>query len=330
MDSKCSRRGATTSLLCRIKSVLAMTLGIENDDLLDSWEKIRIYFGKDGILRFGTRITHKTQALLASIGAKMGLRIWLPKVDRSAVCAEWNDHRDALLDVLRLNYDETTLKTIEQIDVLWLRGRAIVRAFEVEHTRRFTRASCAWLTYWHFNPIWTSSCILSRRMSDARRSSRKYAVRCFRCWRRGRSPKAVPFCRMIICANWPNRNTSHTYRITFSTNMPRMPSKQGWEAAEQGLAADGAPRPQDHRFFKGWNRPTPVPIYRCAAAEAQTVGQRYYNRYAINHANLYTKEESTSKASILQPHSVEHGNIWADSSHTFLFCTCSAPLVIKQ
>jgi hypothetical protein len=30
--------------------------------------------------------------------------------------------------------DDTTLRTIEQIDVLWLRGRSIVRAFEVEHT----------------------------------------------------------------------------------------------------------------------------------------------------------------------------------------------------
>jgi hypothetical protein len=35
---------------------------------------------------------------------------------------------------LPLNYDETTLKTIEQIDVIWLKGRAITRAFEVEHT----------------------------------------------------------------------------------------------------------------------------------------------------------------------------------------------------
>ena len=38
------------------------------------------------------------------------------------------------METLPLNYDETTIKTIEQIDVLWLRGRAIVRAFEVEHT----------------------------------------------------------------------------------------------------------------------------------------------------------------------------------------------------
>jgi len=36
--------------------------------------------------------------------------------------------------VLPLNYDETTLKTVGRIDVLWLKGRAIMRAFEVEHT----------------------------------------------------------------------------------------------------------------------------------------------------------------------------------------------------
>lgn len=38
------------------------------------------------------------------------------------------------LDRLPLNYDDVTLRTIEQIDVLWLKGRAIKRAFEVEHT----------------------------------------------------------------------------------------------------------------------------------------------------------------------------------------------------
>jgi hypothetical protein len=38
------------------------------------------------------------------------------------------------LDRLPLNYDETTLRTVEQIDVLWLKGRSIRRAFEVEHT----------------------------------------------------------------------------------------------------------------------------------------------------------------------------------------------------
>lgn len=39
-----------------------------------------------------------------------------------------------MLDTLPLNYDDATLSTIEQIDVLWLKGRSIARAFEVEHT----------------------------------------------------------------------------------------------------------------------------------------------------------------------------------------------------
>ena len=41
---------------------------------------------------------------------------------------------EGFLDRLPLNYDEATVKTIEQIDVIWMRGRAIARAFEVEHT----------------------------------------------------------------------------------------------------------------------------------------------------------------------------------------------------
>ncbi|MBV8773354.1 MAG: hypothetical protein JO166_13635 [Deltaproteobacteria bacterium] len=38
------------------------------------------------------------------------------------------------MDDLPLNYDTSTLSTIEQIDVLWVKGRAIARAFEIEHT----------------------------------------------------------------------------------------------------------------------------------------------------------------------------------------------------
>lgn len=74
------------------------------------------------------------QALLAKIGEKMGFKIWIPRNDRSRVQTEWDPEPGNLIDVLPLNYDEVTLKTIEQIDVLWLRGRSIVRAFEVEHT----------------------------------------------------------------------------------------------------------------------------------------------------------------------------------------------------
>jgi hypothetical protein len=81
-----------------------------------------------------TRESIRVQALIASIGARMGMSIWLPRADRTAVLKEWKNEQHALLERLPLNYDDTTLRTVEQIDVLWLRGRSIVRAFEVEHT----------------------------------------------------------------------------------------------------------------------------------------------------------------------------------------------------
>jgi hypothetical protein len=80
------------------------------------------------------RESTRVQALIASIGASMGLSIWLPRNDRAAVLREIKTDPPAVLERLPLNYDDTTLRTIEQIDVLWLRGRSIVRAFEVEHT----------------------------------------------------------------------------------------------------------------------------------------------------------------------------------------------------
>jgi hypothetical protein len=80
------------------------------------------------------RESAKIQALLAAVGEKMGFKIWIPKGDRPAVLQEWTPGDGSLISVLPLNYDETTLQTIEQIDVLWLRGRSIARAFEVEHT----------------------------------------------------------------------------------------------------------------------------------------------------------------------------------------------------
>lgn len=81
-----------------------------------------------------TRESIRMQALLAEVGARMGMAIWIPRADRGGVSAEWKGDHAPILERLPLNYDDTTLKTIEQIDVLWLKGRSIVRAFEVEHT----------------------------------------------------------------------------------------------------------------------------------------------------------------------------------------------------
>lgn len=80
------------------------------------------------------RESMQIQALIAKIGTLMGFKIWLPKADRSRVLQAWRAEPGELLSELPLGYDSTTTKTIEQIDVLWLRRRSIVRAFEVEHT----------------------------------------------------------------------------------------------------------------------------------------------------------------------------------------------------
>ncbi len=74
------------------------------------------------------------QSLIAEVGSRMGMQIWIPKNDRSAVLKEWRGDHPPILERLPLNYDDATLRTIEQIDVLWLKGRSIRRAFEVEHT----------------------------------------------------------------------------------------------------------------------------------------------------------------------------------------------------
>ncbi|MFA5761896.1 MAG: hypothetical protein WC877_09105 [Dehalococcoidales bacterium] len=85
---------------------------------------------EDTLLNESKRI----QALIAKIGESMGYKIWIPKNDRSRVIVYWNPKENVLLDNLPMNYDEVTIKTIEQIDVIWIDRSSIVRAFEVEHT----------------------------------------------------------------------------------------------------------------------------------------------------------------------------------------------------
>lgn len=82
----------------------------------------------------GTEHT-KIQALISKIGESMGFRIWLPFADRQRVLESWDPVADnVLLGHLPLNYDTVTLRTIENIDVLWIRRNAIIRAFEIEHS----------------------------------------------------------------------------------------------------------------------------------------------------------------------------------------------------
>jgi hypothetical protein len=81
-----------------------------------------------------TRHTEIQYHLLA-LGAEMGLDVWVARNDRSKL---WNGQ--ALGTVPRMapelptQFNEATQRTIELIDVLWLKKNSIVAAFEVEST----------------------------------------------------------------------------------------------------------------------------------------------------------------------------------------------------
>lgn len=77
----------------------------------------------------------KKQARLVEIGAKMGFDVWVPRSDRARVERELpTEVRERLLNDLPLNFDRVTFRTIENIDVIWMKKKTLVRAFEVEHT----------------------------------------------------------------------------------------------------------------------------------------------------------------------------------------------------
>jgi hypothetical protein len=75
------------------------------------------------------------QYLLLRLGSDMGLSLWVARNDKGK---EVNGRKFADLprmkDELPLQFDEATNHTIELIDVLWIKGKAIVAAFEIEST----------------------------------------------------------------------------------------------------------------------------------------------------------------------------------------------------
>lgn len=83
-----------------------------------------------------TSISHtEIQWLLLKLGQEMKLDVWVATNDRTR---QFNGNRfdtqPKLLRRLPQRFDEATQRTVELIDVLWLKGQAIVAAFEIEHT----------------------------------------------------------------------------------------------------------------------------------------------------------------------------------------------------
>jgi len=77
----------------------------------------------------------KIQSAISEIGVKLGFNIWVARDTKSAVLENIKEeHKEKFIDTLPLNYETATLKTIENIDVIWIKNRSIIRAFEIEHT----------------------------------------------------------------------------------------------------------------------------------------------------------------------------------------------------
>jgi hypothetical protein len=70
----------------------------------------------------------RVQAQLAQLGATLGFTLWVPPSDRRRVLELLpSTYHSKFVSKLSLNYDTTTLKTIKNIDVLWLDRRNSAR-----------------------------------------------------------------------------------------------------------------------------------------------------------------------------------------------------------
>ncbi len=77
----------------------------------------------------------RMQACLAKLGGDLGLDVWIARNDRGRTVDNLKlAELPRLLEELPIHFDAATTKTIELIDVLWLRGKTIVAAFEIEST----------------------------------------------------------------------------------------------------------------------------------------------------------------------------------------------------
>jgi len=75
------------------------------------------------------------QYILLKLGNDMNLDVWVARNDRGKeVKGNKFSEFSHIKDELPLQFDDATNRTIELIDVLWLKGNAILAAFEIEST----------------------------------------------------------------------------------------------------------------------------------------------------------------------------------------------------
>ena len=77
---------------------------------------------------------------LLKLGNDMGLDVWVAKNDQNrAFDGQPFSSIPRLIKKLPIHFDEATKRTIELIDVLWLRDNSIQAAFEIESTTSSVR-----------------------------------------------------------------------------------------------------------------------------------------------------------------------------------------------
>jgi hypothetical protein len=91
--------------------------------------------GDERITPTATTQHTEIQYHLLKLGSEMALNLWVAKNDRSKT---WNGEAlgsiKGMVAELPTQFNEATNRTVELIDVLWLKGNSIVAAFEIEST----------------------------------------------------------------------------------------------------------------------------------------------------------------------------------------------------
>jgi len=78
---------------------------------------------------------NEIQWLLLKLGGDIGLDVWVAKNDKTkSYKGQQFSSANRLIETLPVQFDEATTRTIQLIDVLWLKGNSIQAAFEIEST----------------------------------------------------------------------------------------------------------------------------------------------------------------------------------------------------
>ena len=160
----------------------------------------------------------RIQAELCRLGEAMGFKIWVPAADRSRVSEHWSPQPSVLLERLPLNYDETTLDTIERIDVLWLKGRAIRRAFEVEHTTAIYSGLLRMADLGALLPNINISLHIVAPESRREKVFQEITRPVFSLLEHSRSRNDAPIYHTVAFRSWPNWNTCRIRLIAYWKN----------------------------------------------------------------------------------------------------------------